>query len=64
MKQKTKKAAKKRFHASAAGKVQRRRTKQAHFNARSTGNETRKKHGDQSVDSSDLARVARLVPYL
>lgn len=63
MKQKTKKAAKKRFSISATGKVRRRRTRQAHFNARATGNETRKKHSDDAVAESDRARVARLLPY-
>jgi ribosomal protein L35 len=63
MKQKTKKAAKKRFYFSAAGKAQRRRVKQAHFNARATGNETRHKHLDESVDASDQGRITRLLPY-
>lgn len=62
MKQKTKKAAKKRFHISASGKVRRRRTHQAHFNARATGNETRHKHRDEEIAPSDRRRVARLLP--
>ncbi|MAF80846.1 50S ribosomal protein L35 [bacterium] len=63
MKQKTKKAAKKRFHVSPSGKVRRRRTHQAHFNARATGNETRHKHKDEQIADSDKGRVARLLPY-
>ena len=63
MKQKTKKAARKRFMFSATGKVEHRATHQAHFNARATGNETRRKHSDRAVSASDLHRIARLVPY-
>ncbi len=62
-KQKTKKAASKRFTFSSTGKAQRRRIGQAHFNARATGNETRHKHRDQGVDSTDLHRLERLIPY-
>lgn len=62
MKQKTNKAASKRFHFSAAGKAQRRRVRQSHFNARATGNDTRHKHPDQAVADSDRSRVTRLLP--
>lgn len=63
MKQKTKKAARKRFSFSSTGKVKHRAVKQAHFNALATGNETRRKHGDRLVSGSDLKRIARLLPY-
>ncbi|MEX1997985.1 MAG: 50S ribosomal protein L35 [Candidatus Andersenbacteria bacterium] len=63
MKQKTKKAAKKRFYFSGKGKVQHRHVGQAHFNARDTGKDTRDKHGGQSVDRTDLGRITRLLPY-
>ena len=63
MKQKTKKAAKKRFFFSSTGKVQRRSTKIAHFNGLDTGNETRRKHSDHQVDKADLGRIQRLIPY-
>ncbi len=63
MKQKTKKAAKKRFSFSSKGKVQRRHIGQAHFNSRSTGEDGRRKHGAESVDSTDLDRIVRLLPY-
>ncbi len=62
-KQKTKKAARKRFTFSAKGKVQHRATHQAHFNARATGNETRRKHPDRNVSDSDLGRIEQLLPY-
>lgn len=62
-KQKTKKAASKRFSFSSKGKAMHRHTHQAHFNARSTGNETRRKHHDNPVDSTDLGRIERLLPY-
>ncbi len=63
MKQKTKKAAKKRFFFSSTGKVQRRTTKQAHFNGLDTGKETRRKHSDKVIHKSDEGRIKRLIPY-
>ncbi len=63
-KQKTKKAASKRFAISSKGKLKRRAVRQAHFNARATGNQTRKKHADRSVDSTDTRRVHDLLPYI
>lgn len=63
MKQKTNKAASKRFSVSATGKVRRRRTRQSHFNARATGDDTRRKHGSESVSESDRPHIERLLPY-
>jgi ribosomal protein L35 len=63
-KQKTKKAARKRFSVSAQGKIQHRSTRQSHFNAKATGNETRRKHVDKSVAASDLGRIEQLLPYI
>jgi ribosomal protein L35 len=62
MKQKTKQAARKRFSFSSKGKAKHRRAGQAHFNARSTGKETRQKHHDRGVHSTDLGRIAQLLP--
>jgi large subunit ribosomal protein L35 len=63
MKQKTKKAAKKRFSFSSTGKVKHRAIGQAHFNARSNGSETRRKHHDRPVNTTDLGRIETLLPY-
>lgn len=63
MKQKTNKAAKKRFHFSSTGQARRRHTKQSHFNARASGNETRKKHLDRPVAASDRKHIKSLLPY-
>ena len=63
MKLKTKKAASKRFHISSTGKVQRRHVRQAHFNARASGEDKRRKHGDKDVSQSDNKRIKRLLPY-
>lgn len=63
-KQKTKKAARKRFRITATGKLKRRPVRQSHFNAKANGEETRRKHGDALVDASDDARVRELVPYI
>lgn len=62
MKLKTKQAARKRFHFSGSGKVQRRHVRQGHFNGRETGNDTRSKRGRLSVDATDLGRIAELLP--
>ena len=64
MKQKTKKAASKRFTASANGKVKHRPIGQAHFNARNNGDETRQKHTDKTISKTDKGRIERLLPYL
>lgn len=63
MKQKTKQAARKRFHFSSTGKVSHRAVAQAHFNGRDTGSQTRKKRGGKALHSTDSQRVADLVPY-
>ncbi len=62
-KQKTKQAARKRFKVSAKGKVKHRAPGQAHFNARSTGEETRRKHHDKGISKNDYQRVKDLIPY-
>ena len=63
MKQKTKKAARKRFTVSASGKIRRRTVHQSHFNAKDTGKQTRRKHSDATVDSSDKGHIKQLLPY-
>jgi large subunit ribosomal protein L35 len=62
-KQKTKKAAKKRFFFSSTGKVQRRSIGQAHFNGLESGNKTRKKHNDKQIHKADAKRIPKLLPY-
>lgn len=63
-KQKTKQAARKRFEISSKGKFRRRAVKQAHFNARATGEETRRKHGAQPVSPTDIGRLEKLLPHI
>ncbi len=63
MKQKTKKAAAKRFFFSSTGKAQRRATGQAHFNGLDTGKQTRRKHKDSVIHDADAGRINRLIPY-
>lgn len=64
MKQKTKSAAAKRFKVSAKGKVQHLPPNRSHFNARDTGDESRRKRGNAGVSSADRQRVQELLPYL
>lgn len=63
MKQKTKKAAKKRFSVSAQGKIKHRPVHQSHFNAKDTGKKTRRKHSLASVNAADKQHVKQLLPY-
>lgn len=63
MKQKTNQAARKRFNISARGKFKRRVVHQSHFNAKDTGKETRRKHGEAIVTASDQGRLKQLLPY-
>lgn len=63
MKQKTKSAAAKRFKFSAKGQGSHRSPHQAHFNARDTGADSRRKHGDVSLSPTDRQRVQELLPY-
>lgn len=63
MKQKTKKAARKRFTVSAKGKIKRRAVHQSHFNAKDTGHEGRRKHIPATVVSADKNRIKQLLPY-
>lgn len=62
-KQRTKKAAKKRFQFSSTGKAKHRKIGQAHFNGRASGNTNRRKHPYQGVDSTDMGRLERLLPH-
>jgi ribosomal protein L35 len=62
-KQKTKQAARKRFHFSSTGKAQRRHNRQAHFNARATGAATRHKHIDRNVAAADFSLIKEVLPY-
>lgn len=63
MKQKTKQAATKRFRVSARGLIQRRRTHQAHFNSRETGQQGRAKRPGVAAHPADYGRLMQLLPY-
>lgn len=62
MKQKTNKAAKKRFARSAKGKIKHRPVHQSHFNGKDSGDQTRRKHKDHLVNSADSDRIQELLP--
>jgi len=63
MKQKTNRAANKRFTFSSRGKAWHQAIHQSHFNAKDTGDETRRKHSDRIVKSADKANLHDLLPY-
>lgn len=63
MKQKTKQAASKRFRVSASGIIHRRRTHQAHFNSRDTGQQGRVKRPNIPTHPADQGRLMELLPY-
>ncbi len=63
MKMKTNKAIAKRFKVTKNGKVLKRREGQDHFNARSTGNQTRRKRRDTKLSSSNRQAIKIGLPY-
>ena len=60
-KQKTHKATVKRFSVTKNKKIKHRKPGQAHFNARSTGNDTRKKRRDMDVHNVYEKTVKTLI---
>lgn len=62
MKQKTNRAANKRFKITGSGKIKKQRVNQSHFNAKDTGHDTRRKHKGSIVDKTDMKRVNQLLP--
>lgn len=60
---KTHKATAKRFKITKNNKVSKRKAGQDHFNARESGNTTRKKRRDVSVSKSDIKNIRTLIPY-
>lgn len=63
VKQKTRKAAVKRFAMSKGGKVMRRYTMQDHFNVGRPKKVIRGRRRDRSLSASDRKRLARLLPF-
>lgn len=63
MKQKTKQAAAKRFSFTSTGKAGHRAPGQAHFNARNTGDETRRKHHGSLVKRANKRLLHEVLPY-
>lgn len=62
-KQKTRKAAAKRFRVSARGKALRRHTMQDHFNVGRPKKTIRGRRRDRTVSRADKKRLARLLPF-
>ena len=60
---KTHKATNKRFRLTASNKLKKRKAGQDHFNARETGNTTRKKRLDIDADSTLEKTIKTLIPY-
>jgi len=60
---KTKKAVSKRFKVTGSGKIMRKPTRQAHFNAKQTGSQRRKKRGWVEVSKADAKKLKKLMPY-
>ncbi len=63
VKQKTRKAAAKRFVISKHGKVLRRYSMQDHFNVGRSKKVIRSRRRDRLVSSADRKRLARLLPF-
>ncbi|MFA6160551.1 MAG: 50S ribosomal protein L35 [Patescibacteria group bacterium] len=60
---KTHKAVAKRVRVTKTGKVMKRHGGQDHFNARDSGNATRKKRRDQSVAKQYERNIKNLLPF-
>ena len=60
---KTHKATAKRFSITKTKKIKRRKAGQDHFNARESGNVTRKKRRDSSAHKSNVKTIKALMPY-
>lgn len=63
VKQKTRKAAAKRFSFSKSGKVMRRRTMHGHFNVGRSKKTLMARRRDQVISASDRKRINRLMPF-
>ena len=63
VKQKTRKAAAKRFSFSKAGKVMRRRTMHGHFNVGRSKKTLMARRRDQEIDGTYRKRLTRLMPF-
>lgn len=63
MKLKTHKSISKRFKITKTGKVLKRHEGQDHFNARNTGNQTRRKRRDKTFSSAHRAALKAGIPY-
>ncbi len=60
---KTHKATAKRYKKTATNKLLQRKAGQDHFNARETGNTTRKKRLDIAVSDTYAKTIHKLTPY-
>lgn len=63
MKLKTNKTISKRFRVTRQGKILKRHEGQDHFNARNTGNQTRRKRRDHALSETNRTAVAMGMPY-
>lgn len=63
VKQKTRKAAAKRFAISKGGKIMRRRAKHGHFNVGRSKKTLMARRRDQEISTPDRKRIARLMPF-
>ncbi len=60
---KTNKSFSKRIKITAGGKLIRRKTGQNHFNAKNSGQEGRRKHGNQPLAGVDVKKFKKHMPF-
>lgn len=60
---KTHKAVAKRFKITGGNKITKRRAGQDHFNSKDTGDITRRKRRDVTVDKSQEKNIKTFIPY-
>lgn len=62
-KTKTHKGASKRIKRTGSGKLMHKKTGQAHFNSRESGNTTKNKRRGMSMNKSNNKNIIPLIPY-
>lgn len=63
LKLKTSKSALKRFRFSSKGKIQHRKVRMNHFNAKDSGSERRHKKSQKTLARQNLKDIKNLLPY-
>ncbi|MBU1176958.1 MAG: 50S ribosomal protein L35 [Patescibacteria group bacterium] len=64
IKLKTNKALSKRIKVTGSGKILKRALHQSHFNAKESGNKTRRKRKTSEMSSVDIKKIKQILPNI